>query len=184
MRDVLISDIGMPDEDGYTFIARVRSLSAIDGGRTPAIALTGYARAEDRARVLLAGFQNHLAKPVEPLEILAVVASMASMRGKIGRERDIEGGEDQTHDRRQNRRLPTRTRDRHICEAESCNWWRLNCHPSISARVNQAGRGKVGEPAFKGRKVSAAPLLFEAVRGSRRSLKTPSTPREDPVTLF
>ena len=51
-------------------------------GRTPAIALTAYARPDDRARVLLAGFQNHLAKPVEPLEILAVVASMISMRNK------------------------------------------------------------------------------------------------------
>jgi light-regulated signal transduction histidine kinase (bacteriophytochrome)/ActR/RegA family two-component response regulator len=78
--DVLISDIGMPDEDGYALIARVRALPASEGGRTPAIALTAYARAEDRARVLLAGFQNHLAKPVEPLEILAVVASLVSMR--------------------------------------------------------------------------------------------------------
>ena len=80
--DVLISDIGMPGEDGYALIARVRSLSANEGGRTPAIALTAYARPDDRARVLLAGFQNHLAKPVEPLEILAVVASMISMRDK------------------------------------------------------------------------------------------------------
>ena len=72
----------MPGEDGYALIAQVRSLPANEGGRTPAIALTAYARPDDRARVLLAGFQNHLAKPVEPLEILAVVASMISMRNK------------------------------------------------------------------------------------------------------
>ena len=78
--DVLISDIGMPEQDGYAFIAKARSLPANLGGRTPAIALTAYARAEDRARVLLSGFQSHLAKPVEPLEILALAASLVSMR--------------------------------------------------------------------------------------------------------
>jgi CheY-like chemotaxis protein/two-component sensor histidine kinase len=78
--DVLISDIGMPEQDGYVFIAKARSLPPDLGGRTPAIALTAYARAEDRARVLLSGFQSHLAKPVEPLEILALAASLVSMR--------------------------------------------------------------------------------------------------------
>ena len=78
--DVLVSDIGMPGEDGYAFIARVRARPASDGGRTPAIALTAYARPEDRARVLLSGFQSHIAKPVEPLEILALTASLLSMR--------------------------------------------------------------------------------------------------------
>jgi CheY-like chemotaxis protein len=77
---VLISDIGMPDEDGYAFIAKVRARPESAGGKTPAIALTAYARAEDRARVLLAGFQSHMAKPVEPVEIVALVSSMISVR--------------------------------------------------------------------------------------------------------
>ena len=80
--DVLISDIGMPGEDGYELISSIRALPRDEGGRTPAVALTAYARHEDRARVILAGFQNHLAKPVEPLEILAIVASLVAMRGK------------------------------------------------------------------------------------------------------
>ena len=78
--DVLISDIGMPDEDGFAFIASVRKRPASAGGRIPAIALTAYARPEDRARVLLAGFQSHVAKPVEPLEIIALVAALVAMR--------------------------------------------------------------------------------------------------------
>ncbi len=80
--DVVISDIGMPGEDGFELISSIRALPRDEGGRTPAVALTAYARHEDRARVILAGFQNHLAKPVEPLEILAVVASLVAMRGK------------------------------------------------------------------------------------------------------
>ena len=80
--DVLVSDIGMPGEDGYALIAKIRQRPADRGGKTPAIALTAYARAEDRARVLLSGFQSHIAKPVEPVEILALVASLASMQTK------------------------------------------------------------------------------------------------------
>jgi signal transduction histidine kinase/ActR/RegA family two-component response regulator len=76
--DVIISDIGMPDEDGFSFIRRVRALSAEQGGVIPAIALTAYARAEDRINVVMAGFQHHLAKPVEAAELIAVVASLAS----------------------------------------------------------------------------------------------------------
>jgi PAS domain S-box-containing protein len=75
--DLLLSDIGMPDEDGYSLIQKVRALPALEGGRTPAAALTAYARMEDRARVLLAGFQAHVPKPVEPMELLAVLASLA-----------------------------------------------------------------------------------------------------------
>ncbi len=74
---LLISDIGMPGEDGYTFIRRVRALSAAEGGRTPAVALTAYARTEDRMRSLLAGFSNHVPKPIEPLELLAVLSALA-----------------------------------------------------------------------------------------------------------
>jgi PAS domain S-box-containing protein len=76
--DVIISDIGMPDEDGYTFIRRVRAMTAEAGGRTPAAALTAFARAEDRTRALRAGYQTHVAKPVEPTELTAVVASLAN----------------------------------------------------------------------------------------------------------
>ncbi|HYH95044.1 ATP-binding protein [Hyalangium sp.] len=75
--DLLISDIGMPGEDGYSLISRVRALSPEQGGRTPAVALTAYTRVEDRTRVLLAGFHSHVPKPVEPLELLAVLASLA-----------------------------------------------------------------------------------------------------------
>jgi signal transduction histidine kinase/ActR/RegA family two-component response regulator len=74
---VLISDIGMPGQDGYSFIRRVRALSPDRGGATPAVALTAYARAEDRVTAIVAGFQHHLSKPVEPSELLAVVASLA-----------------------------------------------------------------------------------------------------------
>jgi signal transduction histidine kinase/ActR/RegA family two-component response regulator len=75
--DVLISDIGMPDEDGYTLLRRVRALKPENGGKIPAIALTAYARTEDRRTALLAGFQCHIAKPVEPAELVAVVANLA-----------------------------------------------------------------------------------------------------------
>ena len=73
--DILVSDIGMPDEDGYSLIERVRSLPADEGGGIPAVALTAYARVEDRVRALKAGFQAHLPKPIEPVELAAVVAS-------------------------------------------------------------------------------------------------------------
>jgi PAS domain S-box-containing protein len=75
--DMIVSDIGMPGEDGYEFIRRVRSLRPEEGGRTPAAALTAFARAEDRTRALRAGYQSHIAKPVEPAELTAVVASLA-----------------------------------------------------------------------------------------------------------
>jgi len=75
--DVIISDIGMPESDGYEFIRKLRQLSREEGGRTPAVALTAYARAEDRRKALLAGFQNHAAKPVDPQELVIVVANLA-----------------------------------------------------------------------------------------------------------
>ena len=74
---VLISDIGMPGQDGYGLIRRVRALSPESGGHTPAVALTAYARAEDRVTAIVAGFQHHLSKPIEPNELIAVVASLA-----------------------------------------------------------------------------------------------------------
>ena len=75
--DVLLSDIGMPGEDGYWLIKRVRKLPPERGGRTPAAALTAYARAKDRLRVLRSGYQMHVPKPVEPAELVAVVANLA-----------------------------------------------------------------------------------------------------------
>jgi PAS domain S-box-containing protein len=80
--DVLISDIGMPGEDGYVLIKKVRALHADRGGRTPAAALTAYARSEDRLRALAAGYHTHVVKPVEPSELAAVVASLAGRTGK------------------------------------------------------------------------------------------------------
>ncbi|WP_242067352.1 ATP-binding protein [Leptolyngbya sp. FACHB-711] len=75
--DILISDIGMPDEDGYALLRRVRALEPENGGKIPAIALTAYARTQDRRAALLAGFQSHVAKPVEPAELIAVIANLA-----------------------------------------------------------------------------------------------------------
>jgi signal transduction histidine kinase/ActR/RegA family two-component response regulator len=74
--DVLVSDIGMPDEDGYSLIRKLRQVEAQRGGRLPAIALTAYARNDDRQQSLLAGFQMHLTKPVDAAELVAVVASL------------------------------------------------------------------------------------------------------------
>jgi PAS domain S-box-containing protein len=74
--DVLISDIGMPGEDGYSLLRRVRGLPPEGGGAVPAVALTAFARADDRRRALLSGFQMHVPKPVEAPELLAVVASV------------------------------------------------------------------------------------------------------------
>ena len=75
--DVIVSDIGLPGIDGYEFIRRLRSSEAQRGRTTPAAALTAFARSEDRRRALLAGFQTHLAKPVDPLELVVVVAALA-----------------------------------------------------------------------------------------------------------
>jgi PAS domain S-box-containing protein len=74
--DVIISDVGMPDVDGYEFIQRLRQMSRDEGGRIPAVALTAYARAEDRRKALMAGFQNHAAKPMDPQELVVVVANL------------------------------------------------------------------------------------------------------------
>ncbi len=79
--DILVSDIQMPEMDGYELIGRVRALEPEGIRNIPAIAVTAYARAEDRMRSLLAGYQAHLAKPIEPVELVAVIASLA---GRIG----------------------------------------------------------------------------------------------------
>jgi CheY-like chemotaxis protein len=81
--DLLVSDIGMPEEDGYTLIRAVRALSEPDKANMPAIALTAFARNEDRSRALLEGFNVHMAKPVEPAELLVALADLC---GRIGRK--------------------------------------------------------------------------------------------------
>jgi len=75
--DVLITDIGMPVADGYELLRRVRELGSARGGRVPAIALTAFARSEDRTRALRSGFLVHVAKPVDPSELVATVAAVA-----------------------------------------------------------------------------------------------------------
>ncbi|HUQ08808.1 MAG TPA: PAS domain S-box protein [Steroidobacteraceae bacterium] len=77
--DILVSDIGMPDFDGYDLIRKIRASSG-KLKNIPAIALTAYARADDRQRALLAGYQMHLAKPVEPREVIAGIASLLNLR--------------------------------------------------------------------------------------------------------
>jgi signal transduction histidine kinase len=74
--DVIVSDIGMPDEDGLAFARKLRLRPAEEGGRLPAVALTAYARGQERASALRAGFNAHVAKPVETSEIIAVIASL------------------------------------------------------------------------------------------------------------
>jgi PAS domain S-box-containing protein len=79
--DVILSDLGMPGEDGYSLIRKLRARSPEQGGRIPAAALTAYASAQDRARALLAGFQSHVPKPIEASELAAVIVSLARRTG-------------------------------------------------------------------------------------------------------
>lgn len=79
--DVLVSDLGMPEQDGYELIKEVRDMESADHtARIPALALTAYAKAEDRVRALAGGYQVHLSKPVEPAEFVLVVANLAGRR--------------------------------------------------------------------------------------------------------
>jgi CheY-like chemotaxis protein len=80
--DVLISDIGMPGEDGYMLIKKLRELEKLRGGHIPAIALTAYARQEDRLRALSVGYERHVPKPIELDELLAAVAGLANRTGE------------------------------------------------------------------------------------------------------
>jgi CheY-like chemotaxis protein len=75
--DLLVSDIGMPGEDGYDLIRKVRALPSERGRDVPAAALTAYTRAEERQRMLNAGYSIHVAKPVEPAELVTVVATLS-----------------------------------------------------------------------------------------------------------
>jgi CheY-like chemotaxis protein len=78
--DVLLSDLEMPGEDGYSLIRKVRQRSPEQGGDVPAAALTAYARTEDRLSSLRAGFHRHVPKPVQPDELAEIVASLAAQR--------------------------------------------------------------------------------------------------------
>ena len=74
--DILVSDIGMPEEDGYMLVHRLRQMQATSQGSLPAIALTAYAHPEDRERAIAAGFQEHLTKPVDPAELVLAIANL------------------------------------------------------------------------------------------------------------
>jgi CheY-like chemotaxis protein len=76
---LVVSDIGMPDEDGYSFVRRVRALGAADGGDIPCIALTAFTRDVDRERALRAGFTVHLGKPIDPIDLICVVRRLAAI---------------------------------------------------------------------------------------------------------
>jgi signal transduction histidine kinase/CheY-like chemotaxis protein/PAS domain-containing protein len=84
---VLISDVGMPDIDGYQLIGQVRGMTEEEGGQTPAIALTAYARREDELKALLAGYQVHVTKPIDPVRLIAIVANLVGRPLVRNRER-------------------------------------------------------------------------------------------------
>ncbi len=79
--DLVVSDIGMPGEDGYDLIRQLRALPASHGGKTPAVALTAYVRVEDRTKALVAGYNMHVPKPVEQAELFAVLTNLMAMFG-------------------------------------------------------------------------------------------------------
>ena len=89
--DVLVSDLAMPGENGYDFIRRVRALPADRGGRTPAAALSAYARGEDQERAVAAGYQIHVSKPIAPVELCGAVASLGGLTGSREPEHVDEG---------------------------------------------------------------------------------------------
>ena len=78
--DVVLSDLAMPDEDGYDLIRAIRQRSAESGGRVPAIAVTAYARPDDETRSLSSGFQVHLTKPVDPVDLFSAVERLTAER--------------------------------------------------------------------------------------------------------
>ena len=80
--DVIVSDIGMPGQDGYELMRCIRSLPAERGGHTPAAALTAFTRPEDRLKALASGYQTHIPKPLEPSTLVAVLARLAGRTAK------------------------------------------------------------------------------------------------------
>jgi CheY-like chemotaxis protein len=93
--DVLVSDIGLPGEDGHSLIGKVRQLSAQEGGEIPALAVSAYVRDEDRSQALAAGFQKHLSKPFEPSTLVPAVARLAGRR-RTSAPRSLLGGPPET----------------------------------------------------------------------------------------
>jgi two-component system CheB/CheR fusion protein len=83
VHDVLLSDLAMPETDGYTLIRQVRALSPELGGQIPAAALTAYLTVENRESALKAGFQMHIAKPLETAQLPSIVASLAGRTKKL-----------------------------------------------------------------------------------------------------
>jgi CheY-like chemotaxis protein len=83
--DLLVSDVAMPGEDGYTLLRKVRARGTEAGGRMPAVALTAYGRHEDRLKALSAGFQVHVGKPIEAGQLVSVVASVTGQGGEARR---------------------------------------------------------------------------------------------------
>jgi hypothetical protein len=81
--DVLVSDIGMPQTDGYELLRALRLRRPEEGGRIPALALTAYASAEDRRRAVAAGYQQHLAKPVDPADLVDAVGELVERAAAI-----------------------------------------------------------------------------------------------------
>jgi CheY-like chemotaxis protein len=79
---LLVSDVAMPDEDGYSLIRRIRALDPKQGGAIPAIALTAYTRAEDRTKALAAGFTTHIGKPVNPVDLVVALRNLAARDGR------------------------------------------------------------------------------------------------------
>lgn len=86
--DVLVSDIGLPEEDGYELVRKVRALNAASGGNTPAVALTGYARDQDYKAAMAAGYQEFVAKPVNLEELYSAIlrARESGERGMVSSE--------------------------------------------------------------------------------------------------
>lgn len=84
--DIILSDLAMPDEDGYDLIRSVRERPADSGGRAPAIAVTAYARPEDETGSLVSGFQLHLAKPIDPVELFSAVERLTPERARCAAE--------------------------------------------------------------------------------------------------
>jgi len=82
--DILVSDIAMPGEDGYSLIRKIRARKNEQGGRVAAVALTAYGRQEDRAKALEAGFQVHVGKPIEPSKLVTAIADVVEQNRAHG----------------------------------------------------------------------------------------------------
>ena len=80
---VLVSDIAMPEEDGYSLVRKIRALPPERGGRMPAVALTAHSLIQDRLQSLRAGFQSHVPKPVVPEELVAVISSVIHLKRDV-----------------------------------------------------------------------------------------------------